>query len=229
MTEIKVITIPGSKEDKTVTEKIKLIVEDRNKAIAKSLNSEELDVEVQIYASTEKLVSLVATADQRLGVFSGHVNFSKGIVLAHPNTVAPIFGEDIYKDFGVMIDYCLIKYYLCQRFYPEQSQYRLYYKYLTDILARIMTTYFNRKTVEFDIKMFSEFKKYTKAQEIFMALFVISEKKGIDLIMDNLDVLYEDCNIKKSIMKIYKKELKELIKISQEEMIKKERDLKKVR
>ncbi len=216
---IEIETIPEKRYDADVNVRVKGIIEDRNKAISKRFGVEPRDVGVKLYYSTTELVSKVGTHDARLGVFSGYVDYEDSIIIAHPVAISPIFGENLYKQIGIMGDYTLTKFYMCQIFYPEPSKYRLYYKYFTDVLARIISGNFQKTSIEFLIKNFSEYKKYTKDEEIFMALYVMFEKSGVDFIFDNLKTFVEDCDVKKSLMKIYKREFKEMVELYKKEII----------
>ena len=209
--EITIETIPEKKEDEETNFKVRNIVEDRNKAIAKKFGIEPFDVKVNLYYSTSKLVERVGTHDERLGIFSGYVDYEDIINIAHPKAISPIFGDNLDRQIGVMVDYTLIKMYLCKRFYPEASMFKLYYKYLSDIIARVISGNFVKDWIEYEILNYSENNRYKKDVELYMGLYVMLEKSGNDFIYSNLDIFYEDCNIRKSIMRIYRKEFKELV------------------
>ena len=229
MTEVKIVTIPEKKDDEATNKKVKAIVEERNVAIAKKFGVEPFDVEVDLFYNTSQLVSKVGSHDERLGVFSGYKDYEDIINIGHPIAIAPIFGENIDKQLYVMADYSLTKMYLCKVFYPEGSPYKLYYRYLSEVVARLTSGNFLKNSVEYDIKNYSDFKKYKKDIELYMALYVMLEKSGSDFIFENLKTFFEDCDIKKSLMKIYKKEFKELVGLYQKEMIAKDKEIKKIR
>lgn len=226
---VKIVTIPEKKEDKATNEKVQAIVEERNKAIAKKFGVAPLDVEVDLYYSTSALVAKVGSHDERLGVFSGYNDYEDIINIAHPLPIAPIFGDNLDKQIYIMVDYTLYKMYLCKIFFPEQSNYKLYYKYLSDVASRILSGNFVKNTIEYEIKNFDEFKKNKKDIELYLALYVMLEKSGVDFIVENLKIIFEDCDIKKSVMKIYKKEYKELIKIYQKEKFDEKKEVRRVR
>lgn len=227
--EIIVKTIPEKKEDNETTLKIKNIIDDRNKIISKRFEMSPLDIQMNLYYSTSELISKVGSHDERLGVFSGYKDYEDVISIAHPLAIEPIFADNLYRQVGIMIDYTLIKMYMCKKYYPQATNFKLYYKYVSDVVAKITSGNFLKSSIEFDIKHFSDFKKYKKEQELSMALYVMLEKSGLDFIYDNLDLFMKDCDIKKSLMTIYKKEFKELVGLYQKQIIDIEKKLKLVR
>ena len=227
--EIKIVTIPEKKNDNATNAKMKAIVEERNKAIANKFGVAPYDVEVDLYYSTSQLVSKVGSHDERLGVFSGYKDYEDIINIAHPLAIEPIFSDNLNKQIYIMVDYCLTKMYLCKVFFPKQSDYKLYYRYLSDVVARLTSGNFLKSSVEYDIKNFTEFKSYKKDIELYMALYVMFEKSGSDFLFENLKIMFEDCDIKKSLMKIYRKEFKELIKLYQKEKFDEKKEVRKVR
>lgn len=225
---INVTTIPESKEDNDYSKKIGAIVEDRNRSIAKRFGVEARDVGVNLYYSADSLRSKINFNGEGLGIYCGYKDGEDVINLVHPNMISTIFGDNLDKQILIMIDYTLVKLYMCKIYYPEKSNFKLFYMYLSDSLARIVSGNFNKESVEFNIKHFSEFKRYKKDEELMMTFFVMSEKASIDFIFQHLNTIVEDENIKKSLMKVYKKEFKELIGLYQKEMIALEKKLKKV-
>ena len=208
---IEIITHPVKKEDVEVNEKVKRIVEDRSTVIAKELKTDVKNINVNLYIDGTSVASKVGrTTDDKLGIFSGYIDYEDCFHMAHPNGVSTIFGENLWKQMGLMIDYCLYKFYLCQVYFPKGKPYKLYYKYLTDSLAKMLSGYYNRESMIFEIRNFSEFKKYKKDLELKMAFFAMLEKSESTMVTDNLDELYETCDIKKSLIKVYKKDFKEL-------------------
>lgn len=227
--EIIIETLPSSKVEKDVDAKMLQIVKDRNLAIAKKFGVEPYDVKVNLYYNTSQLVSKVGTHDARLGVFSGYVDYEDCIHIAHPTAIGPIFGDNITKQLVIMADYTLIKMYLCKVFYPNQESYKLYYKYLSESLAKLISGNFVKSSIEFEIKGYSEFKSYKKDVELNLALYVMLEKSGVDFLYFNMKVFFEDCDIRRSLMRIYKKEYKELVGLYQKEKFDEKKELKKVR
>ena len=229
---IKIINLPEKKQNTDVDTKITQIVDDRNKVIAKRFNLKPRDITVNLHYKVDNLKKKVnLTGDNTLGVFAGYVDGLDSIEVAHPVAVEPIFVnyENLYKQFGIYIDYCLIKLYMCKKYYPEIQDFKRYHMFLTEGLAKITSGNFQKTSVEFLIKQYSDFKKFKKDEEVIMTFFVMIEKSGLDFIYSHLDTFEKDKDIKKSIMTIYKKEFKELIGLYQKEMIETEKKLKAVR
>ena len=225
---VKIETFPSHKEDLDVNKKIEAVLKDRNKVISKRFGVEEKEVGVELYYSTSQVVSKVGSHDERLGVFSGYKDYENSIVIAHPTAISPIFGDNIDKQISIMVDYCLIKFYLCKVYYPEVSDYKLFYKHFSAALSKVTSGNFQKGSLDFSIKQFSEHKRYKKDEEIMLSLYVMLEKSGVDFIYSNLKVFMEDCDIKKSLMKVYKKEFKELIGLYKKELDDIDKKLKKV-
>ncbi len=154
--EIKVLTIPQKGESEEVSLKIKNLATDRNPIIAKRFGMEPLDVEVLLFRSKGQVAARLDPNGEGLGVFGGHVDGSSEILLAHPENVAPIFGENLYKEMGILIDYGLTKMYMCKKYYPKREDYKLYYKYISEMLAQVSAGNFKENIAKFDIKTFFE-------------------------------------------------------------------------
>ena len=227
---INIITIPEKKENLEINKKLQEMIEDRSRVIASKLKVDVMDINVNLYGDGSKVASIVGrTSDDKLGIFSGYVDYEDKFHMAHPKGIEPIFGENLWKQISIMVDYCLYKFYLCKTFFPKEDDYKLYYKYLTDSVAKLLSGNYNRESVLYEVRHYSNLKKYKKDTELKMVFFVILEKSETSMIIDNLKQFYDDCNIQKSLMKIYKKEFKELVGLYQKELQIKEKDLKKVR
>lgn len=217
MTEITVKTIPENKEDQEVSYKMQKIVEDRNRAIAKRFGMEEMNPEVRLYFSRSSIVSTLDPNGESMGVFAGYLDCSDYIMIFHPHAAQGLF-TDTYKEMGILADYCLVKFYLCKKYFPQTSDFVMFYKYVSDVLASIVSGKFQRDIALFDIKHFSEDRKYKKEKEIEMVFFIMSEKGGISFLMENLDEIMREKDIRRSVFNIYKKSFAELIKQQQREL-----------
>jgi len=227
---IEIFTHPSKKEDVETNNKIKKIIEDRSAVIAKDLKTDVRDINVNMYFDGTSVASKVGrTTDDKLGIFSGYIDYENCFHIAHPIGIEPIFGDNLWKQMGIMIDYCLYKFYLCQIYFPKGQPYKLYFKYLTDSLARLLSGYYNRQSLLFEVRNYSDFKKYKKDTELKIAFFTMLEKSESTMVTDNLDELYETCDIKKSLITVYKKDFKELIGLYQKELIEADKEIKKVR
>ena len=222
---IKVETMPLAKEEKQETERIKSIVEDRNKIIAKRFNFEPQEINVVLHFSRHKLLSEIRNSGDSLGIFCGFLPGSNIIHLIHPHMVKSVFKENLTKEYIIMIDYTLTKFYMNQKYYPTKDKFKLYYKYLTEELAKITSGNFRDNIIKFDMRTFVEGKRYTKDKELLMVLYIMLEKSGIDYIFNHLDMMVEDCDIKKTAFSIYKKSIWDLVGPYQKELQEEERKL----
>ena len=223
--EIKVITVPEKSESKDESFKIEKLVEDRNNIIAKRFNVEPKNVIVKLYRSKGQLATVLDPNGEHLGVFAGYVDGSDEILLAHPENISPIFGENLGKEMSILTDYSLTKFYFCKKYYPTRMDFKLYYKYLSEILGQISAGNFNAPIAKFDIKMYSEDKRYKKEQEVGMLFYIMREKSKLDFIYENLDKFVTDCDVKKTCFTIYKKSFSEIIKQMQKEILEEEKKL----
>lgn len=226
--EIKINTYPKEKEDKACNSKILEIVKRRNTDISKKLNFNTKDIEIDLFFSTTKLISQLQIQGETLGIFAGSKDYSNKIYLAHPTIIEPIFGENLDKQLLILIDYCLYKIYFCQKYFPIEDDFRLYHKYLSESLSKILSGNFVQDSILFEIKNFNEFKKYSKEQELMISLYIILEKSKSEFLFSNLDTFFKTLNIKKAILKIFNKEFKELINLYKKELEIKEKQIKKV-
>jgi len=225
MTKIEIINNPENKADKTQDEKIRAIVEDRNKVIAKRFNLPEKDLKIELHFSKQKLLSEIRNTGDSLGVYCGYLDWTDKIHLIHPSTVTTIFKDNLNKEISIMIDYCLIKFYMCKKYWPEQKGFKLYYKHVSEQLAKISSGNYRENIIKFDMKIFVERKRYTPDKEIAIIFYIMLQKSGLDYIYEHLDKIIEDCDIKKTTFNIYKKSLWDLIAPYQKEIKEEERKL----
>ncbi len=223
---IKIETIPNKGENIEINQKIEAIVRDRNPIIAKRFNIEELDLTVKLYCSKGELAFKLDPNGEH-SVFSGYVDGSEEILLFHPANAGPIFGENIYREMGILIDYSLTKMYLCKKYFPNRSDFKMYHKYISDTLAKISSGSFSAPIAKFDIKSYSEDKRFKKDQEIIMVFYIMLEKSGLDFIYEHLDEIMKDLDIKKTVFTIYKKSFSDLISQIQRELEQEEKKLLK--
>ncbi len=225
MVEIIIETEPKIREEKESTLKIKAMVEDRNKIIAKRFKFKELDVKAKLHFSRTKLLSEIRNTGDSLGIFCGYLDGEDEFHLIHPHMVKSIFKENLDKEFIIMIDYCLTKFYMCKKYYPEKRMYKVYYRHLTEELAKITSGNFREDIIKFDMKTFIEGKRYSKDKEIAIVLYIMLQNSGLDFIFEHLDKMVEDCDIKKTAFTIYKKSLWDLVNPFQKDLKEEERKL----
>ena len=218
MTEIKVLTIPQSRENKDISYKYKKVVEDRNKIIAKRFEMKPLDVTLKFYFSKGEIVSSLGPNYDGMGVYAGYVDGTDEIMVLHPDAAQGLL-DNIDKEILVLIDYALVKLYLCKRYYPNREDFKLYYKYVSESLATFSAGNYRENSIKFDIKMHFDGKKYRKEQELNMVFYVMFKNSGLSFIYENLDKIMLDMDIKKSAFNIYKKSINDLLKPEKEKVI----------
>ncbi len=225
---VEVITIPEKTESIEESLKIKKLVEDRNPIIAKRFMMEPSNIKVKLYRSKGQLVSSLDPNGESMGVFGGYPDGSDSILLMHPENVAPIFGDNLSKEMSILADYALTKFYLCKKYYPDRTQFKLYYKYVSEGLAQVSAGNLKEGIVKFDIKTFFEGKRYKKDQELVMVFYIMLKNSGLDFIYSHLDEMMGECDIKKTVFAIYKKTFSDLVMQVQREILDEEKKLQKV-
>ncbi len=222
MSEIKVLTIPLSRENKDVSYKYKKVVEDRNEIIAKRFNMKPLDITLKFYYSKGELVSSLGPNYDGTGVYAGYVDGTDEIMVLHPDAAQGLL-DNLDKEILVLIDYDLVKLYLCKKYYPNLEDFKLYYKYVSESLATFSAGNYRENSIKFDIKMHFDGKKYRKDQELNLVFYIMFKNSGLSFIYENLDTIMSDMDIKRSIFNIYKKSINDLLKPEKEKVIEEQR------
>lgn len=222
--EVKVSFSPAGKGEE-VSLKIQKIVEDRNIAIAKRFATEVKNVNVNIYNSTGSLRVKLNPNDDQMGVYGGYIDGTNEILLAHPEAMKPVYKDNLDKELIILIDYCLTKFYISKLFFPENKDFKMYNKYISEILAQITSGNFRENIVKFEIKTYLEGKKCKKDKELLMIFYIMLEKSGLDFIYSHLEEVIKDEDITKTIFKIYKKSFSELILQYQKELLEQDKKL----
>ena len=208
--EITVTNVPEKRASEEATEKMRQMAADRNQAIAKWFDMEPVDLEVKLYFSTGQMRFLLDPNGEGTGVFGGYIEGQQAIHLAHPEPIAPIFGENLDKEMSVLADYALTKMYLTMKYFPEGHQFKIYYKYVAEYLAQLTSGSFKTSAVDFDIKMYPN-KKPKKEIGVAIGLFLMHYYSGLAFIYEHLDTIMQDCDIYQSIHSIYHKTMDDLI------------------
>ena len=220
--KIEVMNVPDSKADKDVDYKYEKIVEDRSNAISKRFGMESVDIRLKLFYSKGALVASLGPNDDGMGVYAGYPDGSNDILLLHPESAVGLL-EDIDKELGILIDFCLTKLYLWKKYYPNREDFKLYYKYVSDSLARFSAGNYRAGTIRFDIKMYREGTKLKKDQELNIVFQYMFENSGLNYIYEHLDKIMEDCDIKKTLFTIYKKTMWDIIKPEQAKILEEDR------
>lgn len=227
MVETKVITIPESKDDKDVSFKYGKVLEDRNKAFAKMFRIDPLDVTLKLHMSRGVLVSSLGPNGDPMGIFAGYKDGDDCINVVHPAGVEGLF-PNIDKQMLILIDYCLVKFYLCKKYFPNEHDFKMYYKYVSDVLAGIVSGDYREESVKFDLRMYDDEKRFKKDQELGMIFYLMMQNSGVDFIFEHLDKIMADCDIRKTIFTIYKKTFSELVKVGQKEALDEKRKIEEL-
>lgn len=222
MTKIDVVTIPESREDSDTTEKYLTILDKQNQIVAKRFKTEPRDVTLQFYDNKSALVGSLGPNQNGYGIYSGYVDGTEEIKILHPASAEGLL-DDIEKELTILIVNCLTKMYLCKKYYPEDKDFKLYHRYLSDIVARISAGNFHEKSIRFDMKLHFDGIKYKKEQELGISFYLMLKNSGLDYIYEHLDLIMSDLKIGKTIETIYNKPLGELIKPVKAEILEDER------
>ncbi|MCA9496895.1 MAG: hypothetical protein KC589_08165 [Nanoarchaeota archaeon] len=208
---VEVVTVPEKKGEEIIP-KIKAVVEDRSRIIAKRFGMEVQDVEVRLYHNKGALVGNLGPNVESLGIFAGYVDHTNILHLIHPEAVGPVFGDNIDKEISILVDYTLTKFYLCMKYFPNQEDFRLFHKYISDSLADVSSGKLKKNMLSMEFKNYDPERKYKKDIELNMVLFVLREMGGIDSIYAHLDEIMKDMDIKKTLHNAYHKSVLEIIK-----------------
>lgn len=222
--EVKVSFSPAGKGEE-VALKIQKIVEDRNIAIAKRFEINEKKVDVKIYNSTSSLRATINPNDDQMGVYGGYIDGTEEILLAHPAAMQPVYKDNLDKELIILVDYCLTKFYISKLFFPETKDFKMYYKYVSEILAQVTSGNYREDIVKFEVKTYIDGKKCKKDKELLMVLYIMLQKSGLDFIYSHLNEIIKDEDITKTIFKIYKKSFSELILQFQKELVEQDKKL----
>lgn len=222
MSKVEVVNIPESKGKEEITKKIHELAEERNEVVAKYFKIDPKNVIVELYQSTGSIISKVDPNGEKLGVFAGYVDGADSIMLIHPDAVQGLL-DDVWKEMVILLDYSLIKFYLCKKFYPNREDFNLYYKYLSEALAQFASGRMREEKVKFEIKISIPGKKYKKDEEANMVMYLMKKNSGLEFIFDNLEKFIENKNSAKTFEQIYNKSLDAFLKPEKEKIIQEER------
>jgi len=222
--EVKVSFSPAGKGEE-VSLKIQKITEDRNIAIAKRFECDAKNVDVKVYNSTGSLRVRLNPNDDQMGVYGGYIDGTEEILHAHPAAMQPVYKDNLDKEIIILVDYCLTKFYVSKIYFPKTTDFKMYNKYISEILAQVTSGNFREDIVKFEIKTYLEGKKCKKDKELLMVFYIMLLKSGLDFIYSHLDEIIKDEDITKTIFKIYKKSFSELILQYQKELVEQDKKL----
>jgi len=218
--------VPEKSESEELRSKLFGIFEDRNKAVAKWFGVEPKNPKINVCASKGMVASKIDPGAQGLGTFAGYSSMFDEIFIVNPVGVAPIFGDNLDKQILIFIDYCFVKYYLKQIYFPEQKDFKLYYKYVSDALAKVVSGNYQAEIVKNNVKYGFGIRPFKRDQELEIVFHIMLEKSGLNYIFEHLPKIMEDLDIKKTTFTIYKKSFNDLVGQFKKEMDDYEKELK---
>jgi hypothetical protein len=224
--EIKITTIPQKENYETFAVRMKAIIEDRNKSIAKRFGVEPLSLEARFYYSKGALAGYLEANKDAFGVFAVYKEGIEQLHFVHPETTAPIFGANLDKQYLILIDYNLVRFYCCKLFYWPPVQFDFSYSYISEALAKIVSGNFQDSIVKTLIKTYVDGRKYPKEQEILMVMWIMFIKSGVDYIFEHLKLMFTEKDIKKTVFTIYKKSFSDIVTQVQKELQEEDKKMK---
>lgn len=211
MVQITIKTIPEIKKDETISNKIEKVVEDRNKIIAKRFEIAEENIDINLFHSAAQLRSHVFLVGETLGVYSGYLNYSNEISIINPPAVKTVFNDNMDKQIIIWVDYTLTKLYTCKKFFPTKETFGIFHKHLAESLAKISSGNYNKESINFDMRLYNETKKFKTNQELMIIFQIMIDNSGLDYIYEHLEKIEKDKDIRKTIFTIYKKSFNDLV------------------
>lgn len=192
-------------------EMFRTMLKDRSKVIAKDLQVDEVDeIELILVNSKSKFGPFLVTQSTEFSI--AYKEGSNQMMTIHPKMTGQLF-KNPTEEYSLLIDYALLRMYLYEKYGKSANPMAGYFnKYALEMTAQVLSGKFLNKIAEFEIKMYEPGKKISKKElEVGMLLYLMRELSGAEFIYEHLDIIFEDCNPKKSIQKIYKKGFDELI------------------
>lgn len=212
-------TVPENKDHNENFKKACAIAEDRNQVIAKLFGVEPREPKALLFHSAGALAGKIHSQERE---FKGYADGSEELLLVHPDAVDGLF-TDLWKEMSVITDFVLVKYYLCKIYYPNREDFKMYYRYISDQLAAVVSGKFQETIAKFEYKFYVRGKKLKKETAVGLLLFYMREHSGTEFIFKNLDKIMEDKDIEKSVSEIYNKSIDELLLPEKEKTIQEER------
>ena len=211
--------VPENKGNPEYTQKAFEIAKERNLEIAKMFGMEPKNPTVVYYHSSGSISSKLQSMEKE---FKGYIDHTEELMLVHPDAVDGLF-TDLWDEMKLITDYVLIKYYLCQKYYPEPKDFKMYYKYLSDSLAAVISDKYQDSVARFELKNYVKGKKIKKDILIGLVLNFMKQYSGKEFIFKNLDTIMEDKDIEKSLEKIYNKTPDDIFMPEKERIVEEDR------
>jgi hypothetical protein len=215
-------TIPAEKGHNDQLKKATEIVERRNKEIAKIFNVEVDDNLTVSFCDSSGFISSSIQTQERS--FMGYVDWSEEVLIIHPDAVNGLF-TDLWSEMEVITNYVLAKYYVCKHFYPNQDDFRLVHKYISDYVSELVSNRYKESIAKFEFRMYTAGKKLKKDVEVGVVLYMIEKLSGRDFLIKNLPQIIQDANMKNTLKNLYNKTLDEMMLPLKEKTIEEDRKL----
>jgi hypothetical protein len=190
------------------------------------------DCKIKLYTSSKTLKDKVAVNSTELAIFCKNEIGKKEVHILHPNNANIMFKNDnLEKRFDEFISYGLFKIFLYEKYLKENKSFSKYEKLICENLSKLLSGYFQKEIIEFDIKNYSKDKFVLPKKLINIVFYIILSESKKEFILSNLDEIFEEESIEKLVEKIYKKDLFEFINPFKEKILNydKEMQIKKNR
>ena len=201
-------TVPENKGKQDYFEKAVEIAKKSNEKIAKLFGEKpHEDITFAYYHSAGTISGKIHSEERE---FKGYVDGSKELMIIHPEGGDGLF-TDLWKEMGVLTDFVLVKYYLCQKYFPKREDFKMYYKYVSDMFAQVISGKYPQNIANFEYKMYVPKKKLKKDVELGLLLNFMNQTSGPEFLFSHLDKIMEDCDIRKTVSTIYNKTVDEIM------------------
>lgn len=206
-------------------EMFRKIIEEKNNIITSKMNIKEIDeVELILVNSKSKISTFLITQETQFPI--AYKEGTNQIMTLHPKMTGQLF-QNHEEEYSKLLEYALLKMYIHNKYGKDSAtQMGFFYKYCSETASQILSGKYLDKISEFEIKMYTMGKKITKKDvEIGLFFYLLKELSGIDFIYQNLDTIFQDQDVKKSLHTIYKKNFDDLILPLKEKLLEEQRKL----
>ncbi|MEC8220917.1 MAG: hypothetical protein VX028_02495 [Nanoarchaeota archaeon] len=215
-------TIPADKGHNDNLKKATEIVERKNKEVAKLFGVEPDQNLVASFCDSTGYISSKIGSQERS--FVGYVDYSDEVLIIHPDAVDGLF-TDLWKEMEAITVYSLTKHYVCKNYFPEEDEFRLVHKYISDYVAELVSNKYKESIAKFEFRMYTPGKKLKKDVEVGVVLYMIDSLSGREFLIKNLQSIIDDANMKKTLKTLYNKTLDEMMMPLKEKTIEEDRKI----
>lgn len=209
--------------------KVKEMIEEREKIISKNfdIDTKGVEVKINLYASLGKLKAKISLTLDSIQTFCACDILKKEVYLIHPASLKNLVEKDNYTNtYSALTDYFLYKLFLKEKYLTEKNS-DLEKRQLVEVVSKILSGHYQSKILEYDVKRynFEGFNPYQK--KVISVIYVMLKNSSHKFVLDNLKDLFE-LSIEEFLDKVYKKNLKEFIGVYQAKLLEEEKKLRKV-